>query len=107
MDWSSVRVSKATKARLEALRQVMVDNEANSLYRRFETDSRDRVGLEQVIVELLNERERHAARKRAHGRKRREFNERQKKAQTAVAAPGPIPEGPGPAASSADGRGEE
>lgn len=76
--WTLVKVSKATRERLERVRDSMLLADSVGL-RNLERDNRDRVSLDQVIELLIDMRDQHARR-----RKRSAANRRKKKAVQAA-----------------------
>lgn len=63
--WTTVRVSKSTKAALERLRESMIASDANAIApldseacMSGEHDKRDRIGLDRVIRRLIVDRKR-------------------------------------------------
>ncbi len=80
--WTAVRVSKDTKARLEKLRDTwlevagaMKDELYTSHVRSGKVSTRDVCGLDQVIRRLLLLHERHAARRQRSAARRRKGGE--------------------------------
>lgn len=77
VEWTCLRISKDTKARLEALRETWVELAnltteplGSSATRSGQASRRDQIGLDQVIRRLIRLHERHAERRsRANGRK--------------------------------------
>jgi hypothetical protein len=80
--WVLVRVSASTKAALERVRaSMMLAHDVGLL--DFAPDLRDRVGLDQVILRLIEIREKHAA------RRKRSAARRSRKQPPATAEPQP------------------
>lgn len=68
--WTLIKVSKATRARLEKVRlSLLMAEDGGQL--QLDRDNRDRVSLDQVIGLLIGLRERHAARRKRASDKRR------------------------------------
>jgi len=68
--WTLVKLSKATRERLEKVRESMLLADAVGL-RNLERDNRDRVSLDQVVNLLIDIREKHAARRKRSAERRR------------------------------------
>jgi len=68
--WTLVKISKATRDRLEKVRDSMLLADSVGL-RSLERDNRDRVSLDQVVNLLIDIREKHAARRKRSAAKRR------------------------------------
>ena len=71
MTWGTVRVSEATIAKLEAIRESMLVGDEKTGRPRLEPDTRERIGLDQVIGILIADRERHARRRKTSQQRRR------------------------------------
>lgn len=72
--WTLVKISKATRDRLERVRDSMLLADSVGL-RNLERDNRDRVSLDQVVNLLIDLRERHAERRKRSASKRRKRKE--------------------------------
>jgi hypothetical protein len=79
-DWIMVRVSKATHARLLAVRESLFRAEENGQV-SLDRDPRDRVSIDQIINRLIDARSAHAARR----------NKTRRTAQHQTAAVLPVP----------------
>lgn len=93
MGWTTVRVSHATLAALESVRASMERGEDNATKRpALVHDTRDRIGLDQVIQLLVDFRQRHAARRRKAKRtarqKRRAHGQIGTEAKPGMVSPG-------------------
>lgn len=81
--WTLVKISKATRERLERVRDSMLLADCVG-QRNLERDNRDRVSLDQVIGLLILMRERHAERRKRATTKKR-------KPKTPTPNPGVVP----------------
>ncbi len=102
MTWTAVRVSGETKARLETLRETLLRGEQQTRAGRLDPDSRDRVGLDQVIQVLLARYDRDQERKRRSAARRRGSVHHDPRPVVQEES-GMVPAGTGPQATPADG----
>jgi hypothetical protein len=105
--WTSIRVSSETKGLLEALRDSLQNGESAAREERLFPDTRDRIGLDQVIRVLLDERRRHNERKKRAAAKARETAKAEKVTATLWPEQRTVPAGPGSPATPVHGGGAE
>jgi len=96
MGWTAIRVSDETKADLERLRETLIAGEDRTRCGRLDPDSRDRIGLDQVIRVLLAERSRWNERKKKAAAKARAAKKTAKEKAEDGSPAGDLPAGQGP-----------
>lgn len=69
-EWTLLRIRRTTKAELERVRASMETAEMMGLL-AFDRDRQERIGLDQVVLQLIQFREKHAQRRRRSAGRRK------------------------------------